>query len=293
MLELSRTVRFALTPEPAAQAPARSNTFSAWPPVRGLGRYYELHVTCRGEADPATGYFINIKHIDTAVRDHALPVLRAAIADERAAADTPMGGLMRDLLAVLQPELGHSVARLGLQLSPFVELAVRVPDPQLHNASSGNPGNPGSPGDHPVDHVIVKQQYEFSAAHRLHVPDYTEEQNRATFGKCNNPAGHGHNYRVEVAVRAPIDPMGHTLDIAALDDAVDTHVIDRLDHKHLNHDVPAFAELNPSVEHIVRVVWDMLEAGLAQVLPSVTLDEVKVWETGKTACAYRGPAVNA
>lgn len=272
MLELSRTVRFCLSPDIGDDDTPRDNTFAAWPAMRGLGRYYELHVTCRGEADPQTGYFINIKQIDQAVRDHALPILRAAVADESAAAELPMGGLMQDLLAVLGPPLGQTVYRLALQLTPTLAYDIES------NA---------------MDHVRIKQQYEFSAAHRLHVPEFSDEQNRQTFGKCNNPAGHGHNYRVEVVARAPIDPHGQTVAPAALDAVVDRHVIEKLDHKHLNADVPEFADLNPSVEHIVRVVWGYLAPALAEAFPGAALDEVSVWETGKTVCTYRGPAVNA
>ena len=136
-----------------------------------------------------------------------------------------------------------------------------------------------------MDHVILRQQYEFSAAHRLHVPDFTDEQNQATFGKCNNPAGHGHNYRVEVAARCPVGADGTTVEPAELDAVVDREAIEKLDHKHLNVDVPEFADMNPSVEHIVKVVWEMLDGKLPG---EATLDEVKVWETGKTVCAYRG-----
>lgn len=269
MLELSRTVRFCLSPDPQDDGLPRNNTFSAWPPMRGLGRYYELHVLCRGEADPATGYFINIKHIDTAVRHHALPILRAAIAAESKAIHTPMGTLMRDLIGALQAGLDGIVARLSLQLTPLLALTMETTA---------------------MDHVLIAQQYEFSAAHRLHVPSLSDQENVATFGKCNNPAGHGHNYRVQVTVRAPIDPAGNTLDVATLDAAVDDLVIEQLDHKHLNTDVPEFAEHNPSVENIVKVVWDMLTPGLESATTAgVALDEVTVWETGKTSCAYRGP----
>ncbi|MEM9882622.1 MAG: 6-carboxytetrahydropterin synthase [Planctomycetota bacterium] len=279
MLDLTRTVRFCLTPEPADDDTPRSNTYSAWPAPRGLPRYYELHVTCRGEADPRTGYFINIKHIDTAVREHALPLLRAAVTDEAAAAATPMGKLMRRLFAALNPALDHAVTRLGLQLTPRIELAL-----------TPAPGSDPAPGNDPtMDRVQLSQEYEFSAAHRLHVSEYTDAKNRETFGKCNNPAGHGHNYRVRVVVDAPIDPAGHTLAVADLDAAVDRHVIEHLDHKHLNHDVPAFADRNPSVEHIAQVVWGMLVEALPLELPGVTLAEVSVWETGKTVCTYRGP----
>ncbi len=232
--------------------------------MRGLGRYYELDVTCQGEADPQTGYFLNIKTIDQAVREHVLPMLIERVNDEAGAAATPMGGLMRRVLEAIDPPLNGTVCQVRLVLTPTLSFGIERDD---------------------MDHVVMRQQYEFSAAHRLHVPTLSEEQNQATFGKCNNPAGHGHNYRVEVAVRCPIDAQGQSLDPAELDAVVDREAIEKLDHKHLNVDVPQFATLNPSVENIVKVVWQML----AGKLPGgVTLDEVKVWETGKTVCAYRG-----
>ncbi|MGB0768928.1 MAG: SDR family oxidoreductase, partial [Phycisphaeraceae bacterium] len=91
MLELSRTVRFCLSGDAADLATPRDNTFSAWPAMRGLGRYYELDVTCVGEADPQTGYFINIKEIDQAVREAALPLLIDRLSSDAHAAATPMG----------------------------------------------------------------------------------------------------------------------------------------------------------------------------------------------------------
>ena len=270
MLELTRTVRFTLSGDDAdLQSPA-DNTFAGWPAARGLGRYFELAVTCRGIADPQTGYFINIKEVDTAVRQRVLPVLNALLADPAAARDAPMGALMHRLLGDLQPPLHHSVARIELALTPLTRLAARNDD---------------------MNHVQLKQQYEFSAAHRLHVPGKSDAENRAIFGKCNNPAGHGHNYQVQVVVQAPIHPDGTTLDPATLDAAVDRHCIQKLDHKHLNLDVPEFADLNPSVEHIAQVVWQML---VGQMPAATELAEISVWETGKTVCTYRGEAaVNA
>ena len=237
MLELTRTVRFCLSGDRGDLDAPRDNTFSSWPAMRGLGRYYELAVTCRGVADPQTGYFINIKAIDEAVRERALPLLVDSVANESRAAAEPMGGLMRMLFGATDMALNGTVSEARLVLTPTMSLAIERDD---------------------MDHVVMRQQYEFSAAHRLHVPTLSDEANRATFGKCNNPAGHGHNYRVEVAVRCPIDEQGQTLEPAALDAFVDREAIEKLDHKHLNEDVTAFAELNPSVENIVKVVWQML-----------------------------------
>lgn len=280
MLEVSRTVRFCINdpspPSPGGaeggggvhEADSRDNTFAARPPMRGLGRYYELDVTCRGEADPQTGYFINIKHIDQAVHGHALPCIRNALFGPAGSAYVPLGRLMREMLEGLQPALRGSVTLLTLRLTPTYSITL---------------------GSDDMDYVLIRQRYEFSAAHRLHVPEFSEQENRDVFGKCNNPAGHGHNYRLEAAVCLPIDPDGRTADVEQIDAIVNRHAIEPLDHKHLNADVPQFADLNPSVENIVRVIWDMLADKFAELGNGARLDELKVWETSKTVCTYRGP----
>lgn len=269
MIELTRDVRFFLNgPDPRRmyeQEPSRANGFSAWPAARGLGRFYQLRVRCRGQVHPLTGYFINIKQIDTAVRQHVIPCLEAQLDTTRPSATLGVGGLLRQMLALLQPPLEHTVHSLRLDLSPFHSIAIT---------------------SDAMNHVIIRQQFEFAAAHRLHVPSLDEDENKRIFGKCNHPSGHGHNYRLEVAVRAPIEHDGQTLLVEHLDQRVDEVVISRLDHKHLNIDVPQFATLNPSCENIAKVVWDMLKDNLADL--NVTLDEVVVWETSKTACTYRG-----
>ncbi|GAB4194878.1 MAG: 6-carboxytetrahydropterin synthase [Phycisphaeraceae bacterium] len=268
MLELSRTIRFCLN-DPTGSPGGRHNTFAAWPAMRGLGRYYELTVTCHGHADPLTGYFINIKHIDQAVHQHALPIFHQTLTSQPGG-EVPLGHFMRRLVETLDPALHHTVGQIGLRLTPTCQIQIRR---------------------HDMDHVLIRQQYEFSAAHRLHVPSMSDEANRQVFGKCNNPAGHGHNYRLEVVVRSRIDEHGRTLDVATLDQLVDQYVIDKLDHKHLNLDVPQFKDLNPSVENIVRVIWDMLADPISETWNRQTmLHELSVWETSKTVCTYRGPA---
>ncbi|MCE9589683.1 MAG: 6-carboxytetrahydropterin synthase [Planctomycetes bacterium] len=265
MLELSRTIRFCLNGPDDGRDTPKNNTFAAWPPMRGLGRYYQLHVRCAGEADPVTGYFINIRDIDQAVRGHVLPLLNDVLAAQPDSAAIPMGSLMQRMLDRLRSPLNRSVAGLTLELTPYHRLEIRSND---------------------MAHVIVRQQFEFSAAHRLHVDRLSDDENREVFGKCNNPSGHGHNYRLEVAVRAPIDTGGRVAPVEKLDGLVDRVVIQRLDHKHLSVDVPEFRGLNTSVENIAVVVWGMLEKAVREI--GVELDEVSVWETGKTVCTYRG-----
>jgi len=285
-VELCRTLRFCLNdPEPGAEGhraepPAKRNTFSAFPPMRGLGRYYELDLCCVGEPDPVTGYFINIREIDDAARRHCLPRLQQAVhagasggsgasggAGGSGGASAPLGELLRGMFQAVDPALDHTVFSLSLRLTPWYRLEIRRPA---------------------MDRVILRQQYEFAAAHRLHVDELSDEENRAVFGKCNNPSGHGHNYRLEVAVAAPIDAEGRILDVELLDAVVDQTVIERYDHKHLSVDVPEFAGRNSSVEHIAQSIYRLLLDPIAGL--GAALEEVRVWETSKTVCVYRGDA---
>ncbi|MDX1681500.1 MAG: 6-carboxytetrahydropterin synthase, partial [Phycisphaeraceae bacterium] len=260
---LERTVRFTLAT--AGDRPPRSNTFSAWPPPRGLAPCLQARIICRGEPDPDTGYFLNIRHIDEAFRNEGLPMLESALQDTPAA-DVDVGRLLPQLMTAIGPPLDQSVTQLTLDLSPYHGLTLRKSD---------------------MTQVLIHQTYEFSAAHRLHVPDYSDEQNREIFGKCNNPSGHGHNYRLEVTVAAPIREDEPTLNVGRLDQVVDREVIEVLDHKHLNRDVEAFADRNPSVEHIAETIYQMLEEPVTE-LPA-ELVKVRVWETGKTVCTYPAP----
>jgi len=262
MLELGRTVRFCIGQDGTlAEDAAVSNSFAAWPPMRGLGRYYELEVVCRGEADAVTGYFMNIKRIDAAVREAGLTLIAEACREPGEAA---LGGLMRGLLDALNPRLDGSVVAVSLRLTPTHRLRLEQSD---------------------MTRVLMSQRYEFAAAHRLHSDRLSPEENVEVFGKCNNPAGHGHNYRVEVTVCCPVDDAGRMLAAERLDELVDDAVIQKLDHKHLNVDVPEFEGLNTSVENIARVIYRMLADRVADL--GVELDEVRVWETGKTVCTYR------
>lgn len=265
MLELSRTVRFCLSADGSlARDAAVSNSFAAWPPMRGLGRYYELVVTCRGQADAVTGYFINIKQIDVAAREAALPLVAAAAQGQRSGG---LGDLLRDMITALHGPLDGHVHSAELRLGPVYSLKIEASD---------------------MSSVLVSHQYEFAAAHRLNVPSMSEEDNRRTFGKCNNEAGHGHNYRVEVTVRCPIGSDGGVLPVEHLDELVEREVVQKLDHKNLDVDVPEFrdAAMNTSVENIVRTIYDMLREPVKTL--GVELDQVRVWETSKTVCAYRG-----
>ena len=264
MVELSRIVRFFLNGAASEPRPQRHNAFAAWPPARGLGRYYELRVSCAGRVDPVTGYFMNIHEIDEAVRDRVLPHMEA-LGVSNDTHGLPMGGLMQQLVERLQVPLHGTVRQVSLALSPYHGLAIRSDQ---------------------MEQMLIREQFEFAAAHRLNVPTLSIDQNRRVFGKCNNPSGHGHNYRLEVVVSVPINVAGSDMPVEDLDALVDEAVIQKFDHKHLNVDVPQFADLNPSVENIAKVIFDMLADPVAK--KGAVLNEVSVWETSKTVCTYRG-----
>ena len=98
--------------------------------------------------------------------------------------------------------------------------------------------------------VAVYRHEHFNAAHRIHNPAMSDAENARIYGKCNNPNGHGHNYELTVRVCGPVDPViGYVMDLGVLSTSIKQHVLDRLDHKHLNVDVPEFKDVNPTAEN--------------------------------------------
>jgi 6-pyruvoyltetrahydropterin/6-carboxytetrahydropterin synthase len=124
----------------------------------------------------------------------------------------------------------------------------------------------------------------FNAAHRLHNPALSADENRAIFGPCNNPNYHGHNYELDVSVEGEIDPKtGYVADLGEVKRIVEDLVLQHLDHKNLSVDVPAFRNLNPSTENLVVVIWGMLEGRLPGELKRLIL-----WETPRNYVSYEG-----
>ena len=137
--------------------------------------------------------------------------------------------------------------------------------------------------------VRVTRKVEFSAAHFYHNPRLSAEENRRIFGKCNNPQGHGHNYVLEVTVAGEPDPdTGMVLDLKELKDILEKEVMERMDHRHLNYEVPELAGQIPTCENIAVAIWGLLE-------PQITkgkLDRVRLYESPDlfADCTAAGPA---
>lgn len=131
----------------------------------------------------------------------------------------------------------------------------------------------------------VTRRVHFSAGHRLHNPDLSNEENRETYGLCNNPAGHGHNYDLEVTVEGPVDPVtGYVMDLKRLKRLLEQEVLEDVDHANLNVDVDWMAGVIPTTENLAVAIWGRLERGL----PGVTLLSVRLWETDRNSVEYRG-----
>ena len=134
--------------------------------------------------------------------------------------------------------------------------------------------------------VYVTRRVHFNAAHRLHNPEKSDAWNRETFGPCNNPNWHGHNYTLEVTVIGTPNPeTGYVLDLSVLKNLIQQRVVRHLDHKNLNLDVPFLSNIMPSAENLVVAIWDRL----ANALPAGRLYSVRLFETERNIVEYFGP----
>jgi 6-pyruvoyltetrahydropterin/6-carboxytetrahydropterin synthase len=132
---------------------------------------------------------------------------------------------------------------------------------------------------------VVARRFHFNAAHRLHNPARSDEWNRATFGPCNNPNYHGHNYELEVLVEGTIDPeTGYVLDVGIIKQLVDAAVVEVLDHRNLNLDAPWFRDRLPSAENIAVFCWEQI----GPRLPAGRLKRLRLWETPRNYVEYEG-----
>lgn len=126
------------------------------------------------------------------------------------------------------------------------------------------------------------RRYRLSASHRLHAPCLSDQQNRDTYGKCNNPYGHGHNYFIEVTVVGPIDPdTGFVVDMPKLDALAQRELIDRFDAQHMNADPVFSGDFVPSTENLSIEVERVFREAVPLLDPTgrLRLDRVRIEET--------------
>jgi 6-pyruvoyltetrahydropterin/6-carboxytetrahydropterin synthase len=124
--------------------------------------------------------------------------------------------------------------------------------------------------------VLVSRREAFNAAHQLRDPGLSDEENRRLFGKCANL--HGHNYVLEVVVAGDIDPAtGYVLDLKELSGVISKRIIEGVDHRNLNTDVPWLQGVNPTAENLVVAFWERIRSEL----PAGSLRSMRLWETDK------------
>ena len=133
--------------------------------------------------------------------------------------------------------------------------------------------------------IFITRKIEFSAGHRLFNPNFSDEKNKATFGLCNNPNGHGHNYVLEVTLSGEVcNDTGMVFDLKELKKLTQREIIDKVDHKNLNVDVDYLKGIIPTAENLAIKFWEILE-------PKITkghLHEIKLYESERNYVVYRG-----
>ena len=262
MHRLTREVRFAVNAAgDDALGGKPTNSYGGFPTLSGLGHFFVLRLTLIGKPAESSQYVVNIKEIDAAVRARAVPLVTRAVREGRGDVPRLLTELFEAMSAAWEP--GPLLDALEFSLSPFLAYsAVRSELPM----------------------VRLSQKFEFSATHRLHNPALSDEENCRTYGKCNNPHGHGHNYEVQVTLSGTPGKTGLLIDVPAFERIVAGTVIERFDHKNLNVELPEFRDVIPSVENIAATVYRLLKPPLAGA--GAKLASVTVWETPKTWCEY-------
>ena len=133
--------------------------------------------------------------------------------------------------------------------------------------------------------AAIFRKFHFNSAHRLHNEQWSDEKNKEVFGKCNNPNYHGHNYELIVKITGEVNlETGYVIDTKILKEWVEKDVIEQFDHKNLNLDTKAFSKLNPTVEHIAAVIYEILQ-------PRIETDKkltIILYETERNNVEYSG-----
>ena len=134
--------------------------------------------------------------------------------------------------------------------------------------------------------VLVTRTAHFNAAHRLHNPNQSEDWNQETYGLCNNPLWHGHNYSLEVAVLGfPDGKTGYVIDLGVLKGIIKRLIIDACDHRNLNEEVGFLKGVNPTAENLVVAFWNQLSPHIK----GGSLYSIRLFETERNFVEYRGP----
>jgi 6-pyruvoyltetrahydropterin/6-carboxytetrahydropterin synthase len=251
--------------------------FGKWASRWGHGHNYQVEVVVTGEVDEKNGMVVNITEVDAALKMVLKPLRDKHLTYEVphfATHATTTENIALYLVAEFNKAFtvpGATLTRITLWETETLFSTIEFREKETHLVS-------------PL--VTLTRTLDFAASHRLHAPALSDAENVALFDKCNNPHGHGHNYGVEVTVTGEIDAKtGMIVDLIALDRVLKTEIMDRFDHKNLNHDVADFATLNPTSENLTLVIWRHLKD---KIPAPAQLHKVVVKETDRNFFEYSG-----
>jgi 6-pyruvoyltetrahydropterin/6-carboxytetrahydropterin synthase len=244
----------------------------------GHGHNYVLEVGIAGPCQPDTGMVVNLTAVKQWLQQYVVNQL-----------DHKNLNMQIPHFATTIPTLENLLAYLWQVLLPVVEgnegLSLThlklIENETLYATCTPKPESPAM-----MTHLT--RRYDFAAAHRLFNPTFSNEQNDAIFGLCNNPNGHGHNYDVWLTLSGTPDPQtGMLADIVWLDNLVKAHIIDHVDHKHLNLDVPFLSNINPTAENLAWAFWQQLAPHFSQPA-GPQLHRVRIVESRNNYADYFG-----
>jgi len=264
MHTLSRQIRFSIDAF-SAERKMGYNSYASRPSVEGLGLYLALWVDLESRLNPDTGFVVNVSEIDKIVYQRAVPIFTQVISDAFAAQQTVSLSGLASILKRCWKEVQtgfqtNKLTQLRLELSPFQTISIETEDAQM---------------------FTFGEKFEFAAMHRLWNDKFDAAKNTELFGKCANPAGHGHNYILEVQVQCKTDLLDAGWKVT-YQKVIKEEFLNIVDHKNLNEDVPEFKTLNPTVENLSFLAWQKLDGKLK----NAKLHNVTVWENDRTFCSY-------
>jgi 6-pyruvoyltetrahydropterin/6-carboxytetrahydropterin synthase len=279
MHKAGRQVRFSINPFLTKDSEG-FNSFASKPAGEGLSIFFELSVEVAGEVEPSTGFVVNVIDIDKKVREFVVPIFAERIRENYRQGKHiglfDIAGLLRAAWGQLADKFGTAspvrgpndqvsngarISQLSLKLNPFRKVKIESEDFKM---------------------IYFSEKFEFAATHKLWNDAFSDERNFEVFGKCANPTGHGHNYVVEVTIKAREGE--DSFRIGDFEKIVDDELVQVVDHKNLNIDVAEFGKTNPTIENIAAFAWGKLVGKFGES----GLHCVTIWETDKTYCSYYG-----
>lgn len=230
------------------------------------GHNYILDVTVEGTIEPITGMIVNITEVDKVLKAVAVKPFNNRSINDEIEAFKDKAPCLENLLDYFWQE----ITQYGLPPEATLKHIRLYEMPTLFAEKDAMT-------------TTLTRTYEFAASHRLHAPALSDQENHDLFGKCNNPAGHGHNYVLEVTVTGePHAQTGMIASLTNLDQVVNAEVVDRYDHKNLNEDIPEFQGRPTTSEIVTQTIFERLDPVL-----NGSLVRVKLHETGRNSFEVR------